>query len=298
MYSYKNGNALISIYEDGTRIVEFDNILKLEYPLNIDIRVSTQCSFGQKPDGLPGFCNFCHESAKVNGKECNYNTLLEKIKTLPEGIELAIGCNNFTENLLKFLEKTDSMGFINNLTVNQGHINRDKNLIKYSIDNSLVKGLGISYRENLKWEVPQFILDYNNTVFHVIAGIDNIKNICKLSDKGVKKVLILGEKDFGYNKDKVNLDSVKHKHWKWYLLDVIKAFDVVSFDNLALEQVKPQRYLSEEDFLTFNQGEHSMYINAVEGYYSPSSRSNIKMYWDNINLKDFFIYKENIIDNL
>lgn len=298
MYSYKNGNALISIDEDGTRIIEFDNILKLGYPLNVDIRVSTQCSFGQKSNGSPGFCTFCHESAKINGKECNYSTLLEKIKDLPKGVELAIGCNNFTKGLLEFLEKTNSVGFINNLTINQGHIDRDKDLIKYSIKNDIIKGLGVSYRENLKWKIPQFILDYDNTIFHVIVGIDKIENIIDLSKKGVNKILVLGEKDFGYNKNKVNLNSIKHKHWKWYLLDIIKAFDIVSFDNLALEQVKPQRYLSKEDFLTFNQGEHSMYINAVEGYYSPSSRSNIKTSWNNINLKDFFINKENIINNI
>ena len=53
MYTYKNGNATVTIEKDGTRIIEFVDELNLEYPLNIDIRVSTQCSFGQKADGSP-----------------------------------------------------------------------------------------------------------------------------------------------------------------------------------------------------------------------------------------------------
>jgi hypothetical protein len=298
MYSYKNGNALISIYNDGTRIVEFENKLNLEYPLNIDIRVSTQCSFGQKEDGSSGFCTFCHESAKTNGKECDYEVLKKKLENLPSGIELAIGGNNITESLILFLTWCYHKGFICNLTVNQGHLNKYQKELRLLINNGLIKGLGVSYRKPLKWDIPNFILNYENTVFHVIAGIDNIEDIISLSKKGVNKVLILGEKDFGYNLGKVNLESKNHKHWRWYLMSILKSFNIVSFDNLALEYLKPQRYMSESSFLTFNQGEHSMYINAVEGYYSPSSRSNIKTSWGNIDLKDFFINKENTIDNL
>ena len=72
---YKNGNALVSIWEDGTRIIEFEEDLQLAYPLNIDIRVSSKCPFGQKEDGSPSLCSFCHESAKVNGVECDYRKL-------------------------------------------------------------------------------------------------------------------------------------------------------------------------------------------------------------------------------
>ena len=46
---YKNGNASVEILENGTRIVEYEDSLNLDYPLNIDIRVSTQCSFGYNP---------------------------------------------------------------------------------------------------------------------------------------------------------------------------------------------------------------------------------------------------------
>lgn len=287
---YINGNALISIYNNGTRIIESkDSKLKLEYPLNIDIRVSTQCSFGEKPDGSPGVCTFCHESAKVNGSECNYGELEKKLEDLPQGIELAIGCNNMTVGLKNFIIWCSFLkNYICNITLNQGHIKKNWSLINTLINQGYIKGLGISYRNSLKWNIPQSILDYQNTVFHVIAGIDDIDDVKELADKGVKKILILGEKDFGYNKGKVNLESRKHKEWRWYLRSLFDLFEVVSFDNLALEQLKPERFLSKKDFSTFNQGEHSMYINAVEGYYSPSSRSEVKISWKDKSLKQAF----------
>ena len=290
---YKNGNALISIYDDGTRIIKFENELKLEYPLNIDIRVSTQCSFGKKPDGSSGFCTFCHESAKVNGSECNYEELEKKLENLPQGIELAIGCNNMTVGLKNFIIWCSfTKKYICNITLNQGHIKKNWDLIETLINQGYIKGLGISYRSSLKWNVPQSILDYQNTVFHVIAGIDDIDDIKELANKGVKKILILGEKDFGYNSGKVDLNSRNHKEWRWFLPDLFKLFEVVSFDNLALEQLKPERFLTKKDFEIFNQGEYSMYINAVEGYYSPSSRSNHRMYWNKISIKEFFSIKD------
>lgn len=289
IHKYQNGNATISIESDGTRIIEFDGDLKLDYPLNIDIRVSTQCSFGQKDDGSPGICTFCHESAKVSGSECDYELLKSKLDGLPKGVELAIGCNNLTENLAKFITWCSFLkGYICNVTVNQGHINKFKPRLQDLIDRGYIKGLGISYRRFLKWNIPDSLLTYQNSVIHVITGIDDIEDVMELADKGVKKILILGEKDFGYNKGKVNLDTRSHKHWRWYLRKLFDLFDVVSFDNLALEQLRPDRFMSKDTFDTFNQGEESFYINAVEGYYAPSSRSDKKTSWDSVSIKEYY----------
>jgi hypothetical protein len=63
---------------------------------------------------------------------------------------------------------------------------------------------------------------------------------------------------------------------------------VVSFDNLALEQLKINRFLLPEQWEEFNQGEHSFYINAVDEYFAPSSRSNEKTDWTNITISEYF----------
>lgn len=285
---YNNGNAEISIFKDGSREIEYQDILTLNYPLNIDIRVSSQCSFGLNPKTNKAFCDFCHESATTNGKECDYSSLQEKLKGLPKGIELAIGANNFTENLWNFLYWAKFEGYLCNLTINQGHLRRDLHTICSAIDHDLIKGLGVSYRSTLKFDIPEQVLNYPNTVFHVIAGIDTIDDILFLPEKGVKKVLILGEKDFGFNQGKVNLTTRNHKEWYWWIAKLFDKFEVVSFDNLALEQLNIKRFFNDKNWETFNQGERSFYINAIDGYFAPSSRSGKKTCWNTVSLQDYF----------
>lgn len=288
MNKYINGNSTVEIFEDGTRVIQFEDQLQLDYPLNIDIRVSSKCAFGYNPKTGKAFCDFCHESARTDGNECDYEKLKEKLIGLPRGIELAIGANNITLNLVGFISWCKLNGYIVNLTVNQGHVRRDSSYLYTLIDQQLIKGLGVSHRSSLKWEIPDFILNYKNTVFHVIAGIDSIDDVLSLKDKGVKKVLVLGEKNFGFNEGKVDLSTRNHREWYWWVGKMFDTFDVTSFDNLALEQLNMKRFFSNENWDIFNQGEHSFYVNAVEQYFAPSSRSNLKTDWNMYSLKEYF----------
>jgi hypothetical protein len=284
---YKNGNADITITQDGTREIEYEDVLKLEFPLNIDIRVSTQCSFGLNPKTGKAFCDFCHESATTDGVECDYNILRDKLIGLPKGIELAIGCNKMTSELRKFIFWCDMMGYIVNLTVNQGHL-KQFDMIRALVECGAIKGLGISYRSSLLFNVPQYVLDYEHTVFHVICGIDSYYEVETLRKNGVKKVLILGEKNFGFNLGKVDLTTKKHKEWYWWIHKMFSVFDVVSFDNLALKQLNIKRFFNDDNWEVFNQKEYSFYIDAVNKILAPSSRSSEKTNWDEYTLKDYF----------
>lgn len=280
--NYQNGNADITIFENGDREVKYSDELKLQYPLNIDIRVSTKCSFADN------ICKeFCHEEAKIDGIECDYDLLKSKLIGLPKGIELAIGSNELTDSLLNFLHWSTKQGYINNLTVNQGHIKRDCFKLLLAIENNWIKGLGISYRSSLKWNIPLEILNYKNTVIHVIMGIDTFEEIKELYNRNVKKILILGEKDFGYNSGKVDISSKIHKQWIWNIQKLFNLFEVVSFDNLAVEQLKLKRFFTKDNWDIFYQGEYSFYINAVDGYFSPSSRSSFKTKW-NTSIEQYF----------
>jgi len=292
---YQNGNATVELFDDGTRVITTpESNFDFEYPLNIDIRVSTKCAFGRNPKTGRGVCDFCHESAKTDGVECNYRELKNTLNELPEGIELAVGCNNLTPNLIDFAAWCEHRGYILNLTINQGHLLRDLNRLIHVIEMGFIKGLGISYRADLKWDVPEYFLEYPNTVFHVINGIDSFKDVQSLKEKGVKKVLVLGEKDFGFNEGKVDLGSQSHKEWYWWVAKLFSTFDTVSFDNLALEQLDVRRLITDEHWDKFHQGEHSFYINAVEKYLAPSSRSNEKTNWNNISLREYFEYLKKI----
>ena len=146
-------------------------------------------------------------------------------------------------------------------------------------------------REDLG-KLEPFNLQYTDSLLELLRKVKSNKEreIASVTIKYNR--FIYEQKRLVYNSGKVDLNSRKHKEWRWFLPDLFKLFEVVSFDNLALEQLKPERFLTKKDFEIFNQGEYSMYINAVEGYYSPSSRSNHRMYWNKISIKEFFSIKD------
>lgn len=289
---YQNGNCTISLYADGTRIIESgDDTLELEYPLNIDIRISNRCAFGRNSKTNTAVCSFCHESATTDGETLNrqrLDNLINKLQELPAGVEIALGINGLDElNLIEeFLMFCYNHGLIVNITVNQGIIRKIESIIKTWIESSKIYGLGISYRSCMKSLDCLDLLRYPNTVVHCIAGIDEIEQIIQLSNIGVKKILVLGEKNFGFNFGKVKLTSTCHRDWYTKLPFLFKYFNIVSFDNLALEQLNVRRCV--KDWETFYQHEYSFYINAVDGYFAPSSRSNDIISFVDTNIKDYF----------
>ena len=294
---YTNGNANIWLdLRDGTRIIEYpDNEpLTLETPLNIDIRVSTQCPYGYNTVTQKSTCAFCHESALVDGQECHYGVLQQVLMDakLPRGTEIALGVNEVTEDLVQFVKNLYRLGLVVNITMNERYILQYgdtglKQMLPY------VFGLGISYRSLQGClSLPDWIADYPHTVIHVINGIDNFDDVKELSVK-YHKLLVLGEKDFGFNRGKVNLNTEQHKQWKSNIMQLTKTFDIVSFDNLGLQQLEIRGKITDEEYKSFYQGEHSMYINAVEQYFAPSSRTrNGVERFDVTDLRSYFQYCE------
>jgi hypothetical protein len=284
--SYLNGNSKVKIFNDGTRLIEYEDKMDLEYPLNIDLRVSTACSLGYNPKTGKSVCEFCHESATVDGKECDYDKLKDILKGLPKGIEIAIGGNKLTENLIRFLNWLKKQGFITNLTANQLHINRDEFILKCLMLDKIIYGLGISYRKDFPLNIDRFFMEHPNVILHVIAGIDDVDNIIETP---FNKILILGYKKFGFGIQYYSKEVKESLNcWYCYVKKLMDVKKVVSFDNLAIEQLNIKRFFNDKKWNEFYQGEHSMYINAVDGYFSPSSRSDEKESWDNIKLINYF----------
>lgn len=286
MLQYQNGNSTVELHHDGTRVISFEDTLQLEYPLNIDIRVSTACSLGYNPKTGKATCTFCHESARTDGTECDYQELKNKLQGLPKGIELAIGANKITIGLIEFLTWAKNEGYVCNLTVNQLHINRDRVVLKSLLEDETIYGLGISYRKDFDFGIDNYFIEHHRVVLHVIAGIDNVDDIIK---NPIKKVLVLGYKTFGFGVDYYS-DEVKKniQQWYWWIKKVIDAKEIVSFDNLGLEQLNIKRFLTEDKWEEFNQGEHSFYINAVDNYFAPSSRSGDKTNWNEMTIQNYF----------
>lgn len=285
--SYKNGNADIKLYSNGTREISYPNSgMVLQAPLNVDIKVSSKCEFGMNPATNKAFCDFCHESARQDGVECDYSKLKDSLLGMIQGTEIAVGSNEYTSGLNEFLLWAKAQGFFCNVTVNQGHLKRDWLKISKAIKNNTINGLGVSYRAALPKNTLKEAMSLKNSVLHVIGGIDCVDDILSLKKLGVKKILVLGEKDFGFNQGSVDLNTDKHFNWRVKLRDVLSTFDVVSFDNLAIEQFKPQRFVN--NWKEIYQGEHSFYIDAVAERYKPSSRSFKSVPFSKISFLDYF----------
>jgi len=125
---YKNGNTFVRILEDGTKIREYEDVPHILHPESIDIKITNYCDNG---------CKYCHEMSNTNGLHGDLDVLLDVIKELPSGVELAIGGGNPLShpNLIPFLVELKKRGIISNITVNQSHLHQFNDLIIRLIEN-------------------------------------------------------------------------------------------------------------------------------------------------------------------
>lgn len=278
-----NGNVKVSIDEyTGTKTREWEDEQSVEFPESLDIKITNWCD--KK-------CPYCHEESVLGGKHGNLTELFEKIKCLPAGVEVAIGGGNPLDHpsLPGFLRECKKHGFIVNLTVNQYHINKDTYFyqVRSMIRMNMIDGLGISLHDANNLENLDYLCKYsNNVVIHTIVGVTKFdEDIPKLAKAlPYLKLLVLGYKSFGRgtsyeaHHEPVNLELLK------------ESCSVISFDNLAIEQLGIKDNMSDDDWSKYYQGDEfttSMYIDAVKGEYAPTSRSAERTSW-NMNLIDYF----------
>lgn len=272
--SYINGNTKVTLLEDGTKIREYENTPLVIHPESIDVKITDYCDMG---------CSYCHESSTTKGKQGNLITLMDVIKDLPAGVELAIGGGNplsHTE-LLWFLYRLKEKGLIANITINQGHLGSYQSLIQFLIKEELIHGVGISItNNNFKYIKPLLQLS-NNIVYHIICGVnqpsilDTLYNL-NLSQNRDTKILVLGYKQFGFG---INYFSQEVEDniqiWKRKLRYYTNKL-ILSFDNLSIEQLEIKKWFTKEGWQQFYMGDDfqfTMYIDAVKQEYAPTSRS-------------------------
>lgn len=268
---YKNGNARITLFDDGTRVIDLpdDEKLKVDFPLSMDCKITNNCPMG---------CPMCHEKSVPNGEHGDImNTKF--IDKLHKGTEMAIGGGAVTSHpdLIPFLKKLKVLGIRPSITVHQKEFENNEELIKELIDEQLIYGLGVSFF-NENDETWQKLKKYPNTVVHLINGIHNKNVFDYLSNKDMK-ILILGYKDFGRGHDFINIDSTIETKKSWlneHLKDYIGKFKVVSFDNLAIKQLEVDKILSKDEWDEFYQGDDgtaTMYVDLVKKRFAKTSTS-------------------------
>ena len=276
--NYINGNFRTTIYDDGTmnRETKDDDFIP-SFASNMDIKICNKCS---------AQCQFCHEGSTPDGKLGDI--LNEKfIDTLHEYQEVAIGGGNVLEHpdLLKFLRKLKSKNVITNITLNQIHFEQNQDFIAKLVEEKLIYGLGISLvKPTMKF--IELAKQYPNAVIHVINGVVTPSGIESLANHNLK-LLILGYKHLRRGNDFFvahQKQLEENQKWLYENLDVVlPMFKVVSFDNLALEQLDVKRFLSQEEWDEFHMGadsEFTYYIDMVERKFAKSSTAPMDQRYD------------------
>lgn len=270
--AYINGNYTVTIYDDGTKIRRTnDDEFIASFPESFDCKITNQCDLG---------CAMCHENSTIDG--VHGDILNPKfINTLKPYTEIAIGGGNplAHPDLVEFLQKLKDRKVLASMTVNQTHFMKSLDTIRYLVDNKLINGVGVSLMTPSK-EFVKTLKQFDNAVLHVINGMLSKEDIDKLKGNDLK-ILILGYKQFrrGINNyDKNSADIEFKKSWlSENLKEVLHMFKVVSFDNLAIEQLSVQSIVPTEEWDSFYMGDDgtkTLYIDLVNQKFASCSVSN------------------------
>lgn len=275
---YKNGNCNVCLLEDGTKIVDFEDTPLPEYPISIDLKITDYCS---------GNCNYCHENSSEDGVDANLPEILDIIKELPKGTEIAIGGGDPFSfiGIECLLRKCSEFGLIANITVNAKHIEEHKESIQ-KFRNGLFYGLGVSYHPYYMHQIRQ-IAD-KNTVIHFIAGIHSVDDLlCTLSEG--YKCLVLGYKVYGRGTALWNDVIPGLREWNLRISRILQSGHI-AFDTLALQQLDVKtnvrstvwkRHFMGED------GQLTMFVDAVSKTYGKSS-TDTRRSIGNLTIKEMF----------
>lgn len=278
---YQNGNYTVSIFDDGTKIRENDlDFFEAEFPESMDLKITNKCHNG---------CAFCHENSTRDGEHGDIMSP-SFIDKLHPYTEIAIGGGNPLEHpdLVPFLEKLKSLKMIPSMTIRQNDFMDNLDLITELVDKKLIYGLGISLVSTKQDGFIEAVQKFPNAVIHVINGVVALDELEMLAYHNLK-ILILGYKEIRRGKDLFYSDLATQS-WIMQLrketYDMLpqiigcRWFDVVSFDNLAIKQLNPQRLMSKEKWDEMYMGSDgidgemtsaSMFIDMVERQFAKNS---------------------------
>lgn len=273
--SFINGNATITMNPSGSRVVQYDTVLDLSFPLSVDIKMMKEDIF-----------KYSIEEENI----VNYPSLREEILVLPMGSLLEIRSNRIDIELIKFLEWTKEHSYYCNLIIHQDAARDWTVNILELIEESLIKSLFIlvDTPESFNKLSPK-ILEYKWTTAVLSVGIHTPNMIDEVI---VKNVYITGYSvyrglEFGDKEDlEVNI--------LWWTAGIKPYIGVptCSFDFLAIIQLQIWRQFEELEWNAFQKNDDDITIDAVnKTFYSvkvPEPKS-----WLDMNIREFFdIVKE------
>lgn len=270
---YKNGNYTVTLLSDGTKIRETkDDDFKPEFPESMDITITERCINN---------CAECYANCTPQGQHCDFAKWQTLLNSVHPYTELAINGNNLDiPHLEDFLVYMRERKVVVNMTVNQIDFEKNWEYLKRLTHEKLIYGLGVSLNR-VTDDLLKFLQFFPNAVLHVICGIFSPEDYSLLKDQGLK-LLILGYKQIGRGQDYYIQDykNIKLKqYWlKEYLPEMLEYFEVISFDNNALEQLDIRKLMTDkewEEFYMGDEGAFTFFINLVQGYFAQNSMSDV-----------------------
>lgn len=268
--AYRNGNYKVYMFDDGTKIrANKLTTLEPEFPESIDMKICNRCDMA---------CAQCHECSAPDGELADLNhPILNSFHPLTE---LALGGGNVLEHpdLDDFLKRMKDKGVLCNMTVHVNHfISNYDRLLSYA-KKKLIHGLGISVNQPVSEAVAASIAKFPNAVVHVIAGIVSPEALEVLYNRDIK-LLVLGYKKYGRGESFYTEHPEINSGLDWFrenITELADRFSLVSFDNLALEQLNVKSYVPDEAWemgYMGDDGQFTMYIDLVKQEWAISSVS-------------------------
>lgn len=296
LYQYQNGNYVVSIHEDGTKIREVHDVPAPVFPESIDLKITDKCVCN---------CPYCHEGSTPEGKHADLETVFSILEGIEnKGTEIAIGGGDPLShpNLMELLTWMKRRGLIANITINFRSLFNTKNLeedVEYFnslVNDKLIWGIGLSadvFSEMYFQILGQSVTE--NIVYHCILGVTPPKRVIDYLRSGPKKILVLGYKTSGRGEKYLeNNPAVQNniEEWKFWMPAILSNpnSQVVSFDTLALDQLEMKQMVKPEVWTKHfmgKEGEFTMYVDAVKREYAISS-SSPKMPFENMDIKKMF----------
>lgn len=297
LHKYVNGNCTVSLYDDGTKVREYpDGVVPAPiFPESMDVKITNRCSRD---------CGFCHERSTPDGAHADIDKLLEVVKPLPAGVEIALGGGNVFEHpeLLHLLLRLQLRGLVVNTTVKLEDAIEHEQELHHFQGLGLIHGLGISVPSDMPHDSPKPLFANANVVWHLIAGVNSVSDLASVQDLcrlwGIPcKVLVLGfkmrGKGIGFLVEHEQEVVTRLQQWRTTVARMLEEAGrlTLSFDNLALVTLSIKACLSPEQWQKFymgDDGQFTMYVDAVKQEYARSSTSANCIAFDKAELRDYF----------
>ena len=158
MRFYRNGNYVVCIKDDGTKIRRTDeDEFVPQFAENVDVKITSRCRVG---------CPFCYEGCTKDGQHADLFGF-PFIHSLHPYTEMALNGNDMDHpDLERFLVFRREKNVFANMTVHQLQFMMNYERIKAYVESGLLHGIGISYNHH-DWDfikkvrtMPNVILRY------------------------------------------------------------------------------------------------------------------------------------------